>query len=116
MQGPLPYGYPPPPGTPPPKKPFKFEMWMLGALIVPIGITIAIVDVVKTNSADIGEECVNAGRCKDGLQCVSSKCMKSCSLAGKSGCPSGYSCKKIKVTLQNQAGFHDLGEQPYCSK
>ena len=115
MQGPPPHGYPPP-GAPPPKKPFKFEMWMLGALIGPIGITIAIVDAVKTNSAEIGEECVNAGRCKDGLQCVSGVCSKSCSLAGKNDCPSGYRCKKIKVTLKNQSGFHDLGEQPYCSK
>jgi hypothetical protein len=96
---------------PQPKKKFKFEMWMLGALIVPVGITIAVMGVLKRNTVDIDGECTG-DECKPGLECLSGTCMKSCFKAGD--CPSGFTCGKINVTLKNAAGFHELGEQPYC--
>jgi hypothetical protein len=111
MQTPPPGFRPPysPPSPQPGKKKFKFEMWML---VVPIGVTIIVVGLLRRNTVDVGGECSN-DECKAGLQCLSGTCTKSCSLGGND-CPSGFACQSVKVTLKNSAGFHDLGAQPYC--
>ncbi|MBX3193326.1 MAG: hypothetical protein KF819_40465 [Labilithrix sp.] len=117
-----PPGYPPPGqappgapfGPPPEKKKFRFQMWMLGAIIVPIGIGIAIRDVLKRGTIDLGGECSDSEHCKSHT-CLTgeiSVCTKSCSPFDP--CPSGFSCDAVNVTLNNQAGSHNLGTQHYC--
>lgn len=91
-------------------------MWMLGALIVPIGIGIAVRDVLKANTLELGDECSDSKHCKSGT-CLTgepSVCTQDCNAL--KACPAGFTCQKVKVTLQNQAGFHDLGTQSYCFK
>ncbi|MBS2017982.1 MAG: hypothetical protein JST00_34215 [Deltaproteobacteria bacterium] len=115
-QGQMPPGMPsmPPPG--PEKKGFKFQMWMLGALIVPIGIGIAVRDIVKKGSIELGGECSDSEHCKSGT-CLTGdvgQCTKTCSKLDP--CPTGFSCQPVNVTLHNQGGFHNLGTQTYCIK
>lgn len=112
-------GYPqaPMPGQGPGgKKPFRFQMWMLGALIVPVGIGFAVRDAMKADSIELGGSCSDSKHCKshtcltggDGI------CTKTCSTLDP--CPAGFSCEPVQVTLKNQGGFHDLGKQLYCMK
>lgn len=119
-----PPGYPqqqgyPPPGPPagdgpPGKKRFRFQMWMLGLLIVPVGIGLSIRDLLAGNSIELGGECSDSEHCKSHT-CLTGDvgiCTKTCSSIDP--CPPRFSCEAVKVTLQNQAGFHDLGAQSYC--
>lgn len=132
---PPPYGYPPqnqypsqlPPSMPPPgmpqggmpppeKKGFKFQMWMLGAIIIPIGIGFAVRDLLKKNSIELGGECSDSEHCKSGT-CLTGdvgQCTKTCSKLDP--CPAGFGCHPVNVTLHNQGGFHNLGTQNYCVK
>lgn len=105
---------PPPPGEE--KKGFKFQLWMVGALILPIGIGIAVRDVIKKNSIELGGECSDSEHCKSGT-CLTGdvgQCTKTCSKLDP--CPSGFGCVPVNVTLHNQGGFHNLGTQTYCVK
>jgi hypothetical protein len=98
------------------KKPFKFESWMLGALIVPIGIAIAVTSAMKTDSVDLGGACSDRNECKKPADaCMSVGDHEVCTMMCNPGCPSGFECAPIKVTLHNQAGFHDM-EGRYCFK
>jgi hypothetical protein len=119
-----PWGQPAPsyygaPGEPPPpeKKKFRFQMWMLGVLIIPVGVTLAVRDVLKTNSIELGGECSDSKHCKSHT-CLNGEgggvCSKNCSPLD--GCPAGFACQAISVTLKNQAGSHDLGKQYYCMR
>ncbi len=106
-------GYP----QPPPAKKFRFQLWMLGALILPIGIGIAVRDVLKRNTLELGEECSSSDHCKS-HRCLEGDvgvCTKTCSPIGDA-CPAGFACIPVHVTLHNQGGFHDLGAQTYCMR
>ena len=46
------------------RKRFKFETWMLGALILPIGLGIAIHSFMQRDSVDLGGECSDREQCK----------------------------------------------------
>jgi hypothetical protein len=101
---------------PPDKKGFKFQMWMLGAIIIPIGIGIAVRDVMKKSSIELGGECSDSEHCKSGT-CLTGdvgQCTKTCSKLDP--CPAGFGCQPVSVTLHNQGGFHNLGTQNYCIK
>ena len=109
-----PSGMPPPPT--PEKKGFRFQLWMVGALILPIGIGIAIRDVMKKSSIELGGECSDSEHCKSGT-CLTGdvgQCTKTCSKLDP--CPAGFGCVPVNVTLHNQGGFHNLGTQSYCVK
>jgi hypothetical protein len=102
----------PQPALQPAKKKFKFEMWMLGAVIVPIGLGIAVVSFMQRNSVEVGGSCSADEQCKKGDS--GGVCSNTCS--SSSDCAAGLACTSIKVTLTNQAGSHDLGPQKYCLK
>lgn len=103
-----------PPQAPQGKRPFRFQMWMLGLLIIPIGIGLSIFGAMKEHSVELGGSCSADSECKAG-NCLSGTCATTCSPSGNS-CPSGFSCQGVQVQLHNQGGFHDLGTQYYCMK
>jgi hypothetical protein len=90
-------------------------MWMLGLVILPVGIGIAIVSFMQRHTVEAGGSCSDDEQCKAG-SCLQSSgggvCASSCS--ADKDCGSGFACTEVKVTLQNQGGFHDLGKQRYC--
>jgi hypothetical protein len=89
-------------------------MWMLGALIIPVGIGFSVRDVMKKSSIELGGECSDSDHCKSHT-CLTGEigaCTKTCNQLDP--CPAEFSCERVSVTLQNQAGFHDLGTQGYC--
>lgn len=95
---------------------FRFQSWMLGALIVPVGIGLSARDVLKADSIELGGECSDSKHCKSHtcLTGGTSVCTQSCSKFDP--CPNGFSCEAVSVTLRNSAGHHDLGDQSYCMR
>lgn len=97
------------------KKRFRFKMWMLSALIIPIGIGLSIRDVLKSESIGLGGECSDSDHCKPpGDTCLQGPELDVCTMTCSGSCPDGFQCVTVDVTLQNSAGFHDLGGQGYC--
>jgi len=87
---------------------------MLGALIIPVGIGFSVRDVMKKSSIELGGECSDSDHCKSHT-CLTGDigaCTKTCNRLDP--CPPEFSCEQVSVTLQNQAGSHDLGAQGYC--
>jgi hypothetical protein len=97
------------------KKKWRFETWMLGALIVPIGLGIAIHSFLQRDSVEIGGECSDREQCRAPADaCMSVGERQVCTVECGSGCPAGLECVEMNVTLQNSAGFHDLNGVRYC--
>ena len=89
-------------------------MWMLGALIIPVGIGLSVRDVMLKSSIELGGECSDSDHCKSHT-CLTGDvgaCTKTCNRFDR--CPENFSCEQVSVTLENQAGSHDLGAQGYC--
>ena len=98
------------------KKPFKFESWMLGALIIPIGIGISVINVMNKGTAALGASCSQNDDCSKGGQCVNidgkSQCTHQCSPGSKSPeyiCEQGFDC----ATISMRAGTKDV-DINYC--
>jgi hypothetical protein len=97
------------------KKKFKFEMWMLGALILPIGIGIAIYSASLQNSVELGGSCTDRQQCKAPADaCMSLGGDSVCTVMCNPGCPAGFECVELDVTMQNQGGFHEMKGVRYC--
>jgi hypothetical protein len=92
------------------------KSWILGAIIVPVGLGIAAWDLALQGSVPPGGECANDGQCAEGnclaIEGASSVCSPSCDSSRQ--CPAGLACVDIEVTLQNAGGFHELGAMPQC--
>jgi hypothetical protein len=87
----------------------------LGALIVPIGIGLAVWDASKRGSVDPGGACEDDEQCKPGANCLSlgpdeNMCASMCSVA----CEDGFRCVALPIELKNASGFNDLGEVYFC--
>jgi hypothetical protein len=95
------------------KKPFKFEMWMLGLIIVPIGIGISIYDAATEHTVPLGGECIDRDDCAAPADaCLSIDSRSICTMqCGQ--CPAGFTCEDVAVTMHNRAGFHNL-DMRYC--
>jgi hypothetical protein len=93
---------------------FKPKMWMLSALIIPIGIGLSIRDVLLGDSIPLGGDCSDSDHCKAPADtCLQTPAGDVCTMTCAT-CPDGFECTTINVTLKNSAGFHDLGGQNYC--
>jgi hypothetical protein len=90
---------------------------VLGLVILPIGLGIAIVSFMQRHSVEAGGSCTDDEQCKVG-SCLQGSgggvCASSCS--ADADCGKGFACTPIKVTLQNQSGSHDMGTQKYCMR
>jgi hypothetical protein len=100
-----------------PKKGFKFQPWMGGAVVVPFGLFMIVRGILLTGSVDLGGECRNRDECKapaDSCLMTNAKsvCSKVCT--GASDCPGGLSCKKINVSMNTGSGVVDLPNMQYC--
>jgi hypothetical protein len=82
--------------------------------VVGFAIFMIVRGLVVSHSVELGGSCWNDDECKAGSCLVSDHnvCATMCSVA--SDCPAGFACTAIRVTLQNQGGFHDLGPMKYC--
>ena len=97
------------------KKKRKLEAWMLGALIVPVGIGIAIYDAATAHTVPLGGECADRDDCAEPADaCLSVGSRSVCTMQCAGSCPGGLACVGMDVTLQNAAGFHDLSGMRYC--
>jgi hypothetical protein len=87
----------------------------LGALIVPIGIGLAVWDASKRGSVAPGGACEDDEHCRPGGNCLNlgpdeTLCAEMCSV----GCDDGFRCVALPTQLKNASGFHDLGEVYFC--
>lgn len=90
------------------KKKFKFEFWMLGLAIIPIGISLSVYGSSKKGTVELGTQCVQNDDCKEGagFQCVSvdgaSVCAKQCTPgpnSGSYGCPAPFECAGVDMSV-----------------
>ena len=90
------------------KKKFKFELWMLGLVIMPIGSGLSIYGSAKKGTVELGASCVQNDDCKEGagFQCVSvdgaSVCTKQCTPGSNSGnyaCPASFECATVDMSV-----------------
>ena len=98
-----------------PKKPFKPQAWMLGALIVPFGLFMIGRGVLRQNSVAVGGECSQRDECKAPADaCLSLKGRSVCSMFCTDSCPNGLTCQTVDISMDTGAGFNDLPNQKVC--
>jgi hypothetical protein len=98
-----------------PKKPFKLQSWMAGALIVPFGLFMIGRGILKQGSVELGQECSNRDECKAPADACLMVGMKSvCTVQCSGDCPGPLSCVTIDVTQNTGVGMNDLKGMHYC--
>jgi len=82
---------------------FKFQMWMLGLLIIPIGIGISIVNVMQKGTVALGGDCTQNDDCSGGAQCIEvdgrSMCSTQCMAGSSLGCPATFACASVDMSV-----------------
>jgi hypothetical protein len=98
-----------------PKKPFKPQPWMFGALIVPFGLFMIGRGVLKTNSVELGGECGQRDECKAPADsCLSVDGRSFCSKFCTDSCPNGLKCVAIDLSMNSGVGTTKLPDQKVC--
>jgi hypothetical protein len=97
------------------KKPFKPQLWMVGALIVPFGLFMIARGVLKMNSVELGGECGQRDECKAPADsCLSLNGRSVCSKFCSGDCPNGLSCVTIDISMKTGSGFNAIPNQQVC--
>ena len=95
-------------------KPFKFELWMLGLVIIPVGIVLSVISILKTNSVELGGACRTREECKAPAEaCLPVGTQFVCAVSCGTRCPAGFKCVELNVSLKNATGFTEFVGK-YC--